>query len=257
MIKYKSVICLISLSIFGCSIVKTPEIIKVSKIDGIVDVGYEYTWLEKPKINWDEINIKVAEKCRSLGYQPAVPSNKHEEICKESKRNGNCKRIFVLDRFECQLTADQITKKNEYYSKIKNNEKIKQELDKKNKYEEAKKSGTFIFHSDESDMNTIDKKDFLDMCRLTNYLDISQYSLVAMLVDNNAYELINETGNSIANLKDIYVKDNLCMVNFTFNGVYKGTTINDNIFCSAWKISKMENDNYIIDGLGYTDCKKR
>jgi hypothetical protein len=107
----KLIILFISFNIFGCSIIKKPEIVRVSEIDGIVDVGYEYTWLEKPKINWDDVNVKVTEKCRSLGYPPAVHTNKHEEICNESNRNGNCKRTFVLDRFECQLTSDQIAKK--------------------------------------------------------------------------------------------------------------------------------------------------
>ena len=97
--------------------------------------------------------------------------------------------------------------------------------------------------------NNVSEKEFLKICGKTKYLKTNEGMIRTVTeygaFDSNAAALINEAGDGVVTVKDIYVsKGNQCIVNYAVNGVYNGTTVNSDIYCQVTQIAKIDKSNY-------------
>jgi hypothetical protein len=117
----------------------------------------------------------------------------------------------------------------------------------------------FVFKKPNDQDNTVSEEVFLDVCRKTDYWAKEYVSLVFRLYvnDYNAAELVSAGGAQI-DLQDVFVtKGNKCYLNFTVKGLYRGTTVNSNIFCGVTKIVKLENGKFKAVDYIYSSCTKQ
>jgi len=93
---------------------KTPVIIEKNPSSNIIEMEYQYTAMEKPKVDLEATKKVANDKCQSLGYNPINSKETQSESCVEylSKENGGtCKKTAVSINYECQLTKNQLAKK--------------------------------------------------------------------------------------------------------------------------------------------------
>lgn len=107
----------------------------------------------------------------------------------------------------------------------------------------------YEFRKDGDPENNITEKEFLKICGKTKYLKTNM-GMVATVTEYGAFDsaaaaLINEAGDGVVTVKDIYVsKGNQCIVNYAVNGVYKGTTVSSDIYCQVTQIAKIDKSKY-------------
>jgi predicted HTH transcriptional regulator len=118
--------------------------------------------------------------------------------------------------------------------------------------------GEYYFFRDGSDSNTTNREKFKELCSKTESMDTMLFSLGSQFADFNSYKLIEEAGNGVASLEDIYVsKSGDCFLNFKVNGVYKGTTVNSDIYCKATMLKEKSKDKFVVKMVDSTNCFKK
>lgn len=254
--------------ISGCATTKTPVIMGGSNIDGIVDMVYEYTWLEKPKVNWDDANEKASEKCKSWGFQSSFPTGKQKEICREYDQKGTCMRTFTTAYFQCRMSQEQLASSQSYHKKIQEEDKKTEELKQKersNKFkieaEKARNSGEYIYHTDDYYKNNVTRQEFQTLCEKVTSINPEVFKDAFRVAAKNksAVDLIYETGTGVVQFNDVYVnkgKGAPCWANFSINATFKGTSIREDIECPVYNIKKVSK-GYKADELFDLVCSSK
>jgi hypothetical protein len=178
--------------------------------------------------------------------------------------NGESKDPLVdnTGSFSASQSAEIVKKQSSAWVK----EDVQQAHNAKQKLINMKE---FVYLGPDDSKNTVDESLFLDACKKTDYWRKGIYrdetiSLIAgyLLWDARAESLINEGGADIR-LKDIYIGKfssaplRRCMINFGITGIYKGTSVNLNVYCRVTKINKTDDGKYVATGFSeYGACFK-
>jgi hypothetical protein len=88
-------------------------------------------------------------------------------------------------------------------------------------------------------------------------MSTDMYRMGSQFADPTAHKLINESGNGVAKLINIFAnKNGECMMSFKVNGIYQGTTVNSLIYCPVFMIKETEKEKYRVEGVSLTKCFK-
>jgi len=85
----------------GCSTVKIPQATGGSRSDAVVNMSYEYSWLEKPVIDWEKARMEAQNRCRVWGFVDAVPFGGSTTECISRNDYGACVRQIVTNAYQC------------------------------------------------------------------------------------------------------------------------------------------------------------
>lgn len=103
--KYFSIVTLALLASLttGCAttVNKTLQATGGSRADGMVEMSFEHTWLEKPVVQWEQGKITAGERCRAWGYDRAEPFGGASTQCKQYNGFGDCMQAVVTIRYQC------------------------------------------------------------------------------------------------------------------------------------------------------------
>ena len=91
------------LALQGCAVQKDMVATGGSRADGTVKLAYEFRSFEKPVIDMQRGAATAAERCKTWGYDGAVPFGGETRVCNDSNRDG-CTRWQVSVEFQCTGT---------------------------------------------------------------------------------------------------------------------------------------------------------
>lgn len=114
----KNILFLLAFStLTGCATVKTPQISGGDSKNAIVDLSYQYGLFEKPTVDWGKALNTANTQCQSWGYKGAVSNSSPTDNCIEVNQQEHCVKHQVVSRYNCELTPQQIAKREEEYKK--------------------------------------------------------------------------------------------------------------------------------------------
>lgn len=90
-------LCLIS----SCSTNITPVVTGGSKADGIVTLGYQYGYFEKPHVDMAAASSKAQQRCIAWGYSRAEAFDGVETQCFQKNGFGTCLEGRVKIQYQC------------------------------------------------------------------------------------------------------------------------------------------------------------
>ena len=72
-----------------------------SKADGVIELSYEYNWLEKPIVNQTQGQSTAKQRCSAWGYTDAEPFGGSTQQCEQTDMYGACLRALVTVKYQC------------------------------------------------------------------------------------------------------------------------------------------------------------
>lgn len=85
----------------ACAVNITPVATGGSKADGIVELGFEHSHMQKPVID-EEAALKTAQaRCAAWGYQKADKFGGHKRQCLAGSGLGGCSQFMVTIQYQC------------------------------------------------------------------------------------------------------------------------------------------------------------
>lgn len=100
----KSIVCatvVIAILLAGCSTEKVLEATGGSRSDGVVNLAFEYGWLEVPHVNMGEALSTARNRCAAWGYTNAEVFGGSQKRCLQSDMYGDCLRTQVTVAYQC------------------------------------------------------------------------------------------------------------------------------------------------------------
>jgi hypothetical protein len=261
---------------FADVVLQKNQTCKINEKQSLCDESFEIIINgETKRFNEDELlkNVFKKEQIQKVTFENDQGKNKREIAeAEEAKKLEAYKKTPAYKKEQAELAKKQAMEEARIKKEQAENEKrrLREEaIAKKAAEEEAKQKianmKEFIYRKPNSPENTVSEEVFLDVCKKTNYWHMGDYGneIVRTVVgyalfDSNAENLINSGGADIK-LKDIYVsKGNQCYLNFSVQGIYKGTSVNLNAFCSVTRIIKMNNGEFkAMDYFEGSTCSKQ
>jgi len=117
--------------------------------------------------------------------------------------------------------------------------------------------GEYKFFNDGSNENTTSRENFLEICNKTNSMANLIATLSTRVMDRTALNLISEVGMSVVSLEELFVSTKRnCIINFKVKGIYKGTTVNSDIFCPVTTIKDSGNGKFSASMVDPFSCFK-
>ena len=107
-----------ALLLASCTTYPVPQVMGGSASGAMVEVGFEYGDMERPKPDWMQGNQNATDACRRWGYEKATPTGGERNQC--IAHSGyyaggiqygamGCSRMRVVVVFQCIGTADTRT----------------------------------------------------------------------------------------------------------------------------------------------------
>lgn len=88
-------------SLTACTTNITPVVTGGSKSDGIVTMGYQYGYFQKPKVDLQTANNKATQMCTGWGYSRAQVLDGVETQCYQQNALGTCLEGRVKLQYQC------------------------------------------------------------------------------------------------------------------------------------------------------------
>lgn len=89
------------ISLTGCATNITPLVTGGSKSDGVVTLGYQYGYFQKPNIDMAAANDKALKRCMAWGYSKAEIFDGVETDCFQRNAFGTCLEGRVKMQYQC------------------------------------------------------------------------------------------------------------------------------------------------------------
>ena len=90
----------------GCATQKTMHPSGGSRSDGMVNMTYEFGWLEKPEVDFASALVAARERCKAWGYADAEPFGGQNNLCLAYNGYGQCIRTQVTVPYQCTTPSD-------------------------------------------------------------------------------------------------------------------------------------------------------
>lgn len=88
-------------SLSGCSTNIIPVVTGGSKSDGVVTLGYQYGYFQKPHVDAQAASTKALQRCQAWGYSKAEPFDGVETQCFQQNMLGTCLEGRVKIQYQC------------------------------------------------------------------------------------------------------------------------------------------------------------
>ncbi len=85
----------------GCTVIKTLQATGGSKSDGIVELSFEYSQFEVPKVKWEAGLATATIRCNKWGYSEAEAFGGVVKRCQGYNGYGSCTYFFVTAKYQC------------------------------------------------------------------------------------------------------------------------------------------------------------
>lgn len=100
--KFSVVVSMLSLvALTSCATDITPVVTGGSKSDGVVTLGYQYGYFQKPHVNMVAANSKAQQRCVAWGYSRAEAFDGVETLCFQRNALGTCLEGRVKIQYQC------------------------------------------------------------------------------------------------------------------------------------------------------------
>lgn len=99
-LKY-TILSAIFISLTGCATNITPVVTGGSKADGVVTLGYQYGYFQKPNVDMTAANDKALKRCVAWGYSKAEIFDGVETECFQQNAFGTCLEGRVKIQYQC------------------------------------------------------------------------------------------------------------------------------------------------------------
>lgn len=86
-----------ALSLGACATPKFPSAMGGSKADGSVTMGFNYNYMEKPVVDWNQTKLEAERKCKAWGYESAEAFGGQKTTC----NNRDCTDKYVAMDYQC------------------------------------------------------------------------------------------------------------------------------------------------------------
>ena len=91
----------LALSISGCAVQKDLVPTGGSRVDGTVELSYEFGPFEVPKVNAAQGAQSAAQRCQAWGYSEAEAFGGSKSVCSQPDGFGGCNRTLVTVQYQC------------------------------------------------------------------------------------------------------------------------------------------------------------
>ncbi|HLF18764.1 MAG TPA: YecR family lipoprotein [Candidatus Omnitrophota bacterium] len=84
----------------GCTVVKVLQPTGGSRADGIIEMSYQYSWLDTVEVDWASALQTAKQRCQAWGYDSAEPFGQATSVC-QSGENSFCSDNLVTVKYQC------------------------------------------------------------------------------------------------------------------------------------------------------------
>jgi S1-C subfamily serine protease len=103
-------VLIFALLFYGSAVQKDLLITDGSRADGTLTLSYEYGAFEQPKLNMENAQQKIIDKCKAWGYSGADFFEAGERHCLSYDAYGGCNRWKVIHKAQCIFEPVQVVK---------------------------------------------------------------------------------------------------------------------------------------------------
>lgn len=97
----KTAVIALALVLSGCTVHKTLVPTGGSRADGTVEMSYEFTEFEVPKVDLRQGEELARQRCAAWGYSDAEPFGGQKNTCQALGGVGGCARTLVTIQYQC------------------------------------------------------------------------------------------------------------------------------------------------------------
>src|ERR1700677_4970953 len=87
-------------AVFGCETAVTPFSTGGSRSDGIVELTYDYGYLQSPVVDTARAQTEALKRCNVWGYSGADPFEGQRSVC-DQYGNLGCYHTTVTMKYQC------------------------------------------------------------------------------------------------------------------------------------------------------------